>query len=152
MPTIEWVAVRKFGPRPIGAVGFIGPDAVAMIAFYDDADGNRDGRVGWGEWIASKISPISLKGRNVTEVAMQGRVEPDIILRDSSFPQLAARLFASFASGLVLQGYYQAYFARPVSLIGGGIARRITQGMVKEMVVRKGFETAVKRAFMTAAA
>ena len=146
--SIEWVAVKKFGPKPIGAVGFIGHDAVTIVAFFDDLDGNRDGKVGWGEWVVSKISPISIEGRNVAEVAMQGRVEPDIILRDDNFPQLAANIFLGFASGLVLQGYYAAYFARPVSLIGGGIAKRITSGMVKELVVRKGFETVVKKAFM----
>jgi hypothetical protein len=33
---------------------------------------------------------------------------------------------------------------------GSGVAGVITQGMVKQFVVRKGFEAAVKKAFRTA--
>lgn len=144
---IEWVAVKKFKPEPIGAIGFIGNDAVAIIAFYEDADANKDGKVQFSEWVGSKIL-FNLKGMNVTEVAMQARVEPNIILRDGSFPQAAAKLFLNFASGLIAQGVYQVYFARGVSMAGTALATRITSNMVKQFVIRKGFEAAVKKSFM----
>ncbi|MEM8850069.1 MAG: hypothetical protein AAGE03_08545 [Pseudomonadota bacterium] len=148
--TLEWVAIKKFGDDPIGAIGFLGNDAVAVVAFYDDRDGNRDGEVGIGEWIVSKVFPISMEGGNVTEVAMQGRAIPEIILRDPSFPNAAARMFASFGAGLVIDGAYSVYFAPGVGKIAGTAAKYITQGMVKEFVVRKGFEEAVKASVMTA--
>jgi hypothetical protein len=146
--TLDWVLIKKFGPEPIGAVGFLGDEVVAVIAFYDDLDGNRDGKVSWFEWGVGKISPVQLEGRNVTEVAMQARVEWDVISRDSGFPQVAAQMFTSFARGLIIDGIYAAYFARGIGMAGGGIAKTVTSGMVKEFVVKKGFEIAVKKAFM----
>jgi hypothetical protein len=144
---IEWVLIKKWKPEPIGAIGFIGNQAVAIIAFYDDYDANQDGNVGWGEWAIGKMSPVSIDGRNVAEVAMQARVEPDVILRDGSFPQMANSIFLNFARGLIIDGIYAAYFKRGVSMAGGGIAKMVTSGMVKEFAIKKGFETAVKEAF-----
>jgi hypothetical protein len=115
MSEIEWVSITKFKPAPIGAIGFIGNDAVAVISFFDDADGNKDGKVSLGEKIISKISPISVDGMGIAEVAMQARVEMDVILRDPSFSQMAAGI--------------------------------VTSSMVKQLVVRKGFEKAVREAF-----
>jgi len=144
---MDWVLIKKFGPEPIGAIGFLGDKAVAVIAFYDDKDANQDGKVSTGEWVVAKISPISIEGRNVAEVAMQARVEPDVILRDGEFPRIAAQIFLNFARGLLIDGVYAAYFARGVSMLGSGVAKTVTSGMVKEFVVRKGFEKAVREAF-----
>jgi hypothetical protein len=144
---IEWIAVRKFKPEPIGAVGFIGNNAVAIASFFDDADGDQDGTVSTGEWLASKLM-FNLSGKALTEVAMQARVQMDILMRDTSIDQIAKGMFVNFAQGLVAQGIYTAYFARGVGLIGGGIASRIGGGMVKQLVIRKGFEAAVKTAFL----
>ncbi|SOC10528.1 hypothetical protein SAMN05877809_105138 [Rhodobacter sp. JA431] len=146
---IEWVLIKKFGPEPIGAVGFIGDKVVTVIGFYDDRDGNQDGKVSAAEWLASKLSPISVEGRSVAEVAMQARIEPDVIMRDSSFPQMAAQIYLNFARGLLLDGIYAVYFARGVKMVGSGIAKMVTSGMIKEYVVRKGFEKAVREAFDT---
>ena len=147
---IEWVAVKKWRPEPIGAVGFIGNDLVAIISFYADEDGNQDGKVSWTEWAASKVL-FDLSGKAVTEVAMQARVEPDILLRDQSIDQMSKNMFLSFASGLVVQGVYKVYFSRGVGMVGSAVAKKITSDMVKQLVIRKGFETAVKKAFMAAA-
>lgn len=147
---IEWIAIKKFKAAPIGAIGFLDNKAVTIAAFYDDADGNQDGKVSLAEKIGSKLL-FDLKGRNIAEVAMQARADPDIILRDASFGQEAMRIYLNFASGLIVQGVYQAYFARGVGMAGNGVAKSITTGMVKQLVVRKGFETAVKKAFMAAA-
>lgn len=148
MADIEWVPVTKFGNEPIGAVGFIGNDAVAVVSFFDDRDGNRDGKVSFGEWAVTKL--WSVEGMAVTEVAMQARVQPSVIARDSSFGTMAMRLFMSFARDQISQGIYAVYFSRGVKMVGGKIAKRVTSSMVKEFVVRKGFESAVKNAFMDA--
>ncbi|MGH1330360.1 MAG: hypothetical protein ACRBBK_05715 [Paracoccaceae bacterium] len=150
MSEIEWISIKKFKPEPIGAIGFIGNDAVAVIAFYDDADGNKDGKVSLGEKIISKISPISLDGSAVVEVAMQARVDMDVIMRDPSFSKMAANMYLNFAKGLIADGIYAAYFGRGVKMTGKGIAKIVTSGMVKQLVVRKGFEKAVREAFDSA--
>lgn len=150
MSEIEWVSITKFKPAPIGAIGFIGDDAVAVVSFFDDADGNKDGKVSLGEKIISKISPLSVDGMGIAEVAMQARVEMDVILRDPSFSKMAAGIFLNFAKGLIADGIYAVYFGRGVKMSGKGIAKVITSSMVKQLVVRKGFEKAVREAFDTA--
>lgn len=149
---LEWVLIHKFGKDPIGAVGFLGNDAVTVVAFYDDRDGNQDGDVSLGEKVVSAVFPISLEGRSVTEVAMQARIEMDVLKRDASFAQMAAQLYLNFARGLVMDGIYAVYFSRGVKMTGKGLAKLVTSGMVKEMIVRKGFEKAVKAAFKSSTA
>lgn len=144
---MEWVLVHKFGADPIGAVGFIGNDAVSVVAFFDDRDGNSDGKVSIGERLAAVLSPISIEGRNVAEVAMQAKYDLDILQRDASFANMASKLFLNFARGLVLDGIYAVYFSRGVKMSGKGIAKYIGGGTVKELIVRKGFEKTVKEAF-----
>lgn len=144
---LDWVLVHKFGSEPIGAVGFLGNDAVSVVAFFDDKDGNSDGKVSIGERLAAMLSPISLEGRNVTEVAMQAKYDLDILQRDASFANMATKLFLNFARGLVLDGIYAVYFSRGVKMSGKGIAKYIGGGTVKEFVIRKGFEKSVKEAF-----
>ncbi len=150
--TIDWVLIKKWKPEPIGAIGFIGNDAVMVVAFFDDRDGNQDGKVTWGEKAAYFISPFSLEGMAITEVAMQARVEMDVVMRDPSFQRMASNMFLSFAEGLVKDGIYAVYFSRGVKMAGAGLAKTITTGMVKQFVVKKGFEAAVKAAFKGAVA
>jgi hypothetical protein len=147
MKNIEWVIVPGIGGRPIGAIGFIGNTAAIVTAFFDDRDGNKDGEVGWGEWVVAKISPISIEGMAVTEVAMAARYLPAVMLRDSAFAQEAAQLYVSFAAGLVADGIYAAYFSRGVKAAAGAAATAIGGGMVREFVIRKGMETAVKEIY-----
>lgn len=150
--SMDWVLIYKFKKEPIGAVGFLGNEVVTVIAFYDDRDGNKDGKVSIGERIASMLSPISVEGSAVTEVAMQARVNMDVMMRDPGFGQVAMQMFLNFARGLVLDGIYAAYFKRGVSMTGKGVAKLVTDGMVKEFVIKKGFEKAVREAFDAAVA
>lgn len=148
--TISWFVVKGStakGTEPIGAVGFLGNDAVIVISFFDDLDGNKDGKVSWGEWAAGKISPISLKNKSVVEVAMAARYEVDIIMRDPGFNQMAAQMFQNFAAGMIADGIFAAYFARGVKMGGGAAAVMVTSSKVKQFVIKKGFEKAVKAAF-----
>ena len=144
---IDWVVVGGHGDREIGAVGFIGNTASIVVSFYDDADGNMDGKVSWGEWFASKVSPIGIGGMAVTRVAMAGRYQTNIMMRDSGFNQMAVNLFSNFAKGLVADGLYAVYFSRGVSSVAKGIAGRAATGMVKQFVIKKGMEKAVKEAY-----
>jgi hypothetical protein len=147
--SVEWVAITKFKPQPIGAVGFIDNKAVAIAAFYDDNDANQDGNVDVLEWAAGKLL-FNLNGKAVAEVAMQARIDEAVIFRDPSFGELAGKIFVNFAAGLVKQGVYKVYFARGVSMTGSALATVITSNMVKQIVIHKGFEVAAKKAFETA--
>lgn len=145
---IEWIPIKKFKPEPIGAIGFLDGKAAIVVSFFDDRDGNKDGEVSWGEWAASKLWDV--EGSATTEVAMQARVNMDVLERDVSFGQVAMKMFLNFAGGQIRQGVYTVYFSRGVKMAGGALAKSITSGMVKELVVRKGFEAAAKKAFEAA--
>lgn len=149
MDEIDWVVIRGLGNREIGAIGFIGNEVAVITSFYEDYDGNQDGKVSWGEWIAAKISPIGIDGKAVTEVAMAARHDLDVLQRDPSFQQEAAKIFLKFASGLVADGLYAVYFSRGVSAIAKPIAGRLTSNIVKQFVIRKGMEKAVKKIYDT---
>lgn len=145
--SIEWVEVNR-GAKAIGAVGFIGNDAVAIVGYFDDYDGNEDDVVSGIEWVSRFF--MNMDGRSVMNVAMTARYRPEVFLRDISFVNYSSKIFTDFGGSLIAQGVYIAYFQRGVKIVGGGVAARITQGMVKEFVVRKGFEAAVKAAIMSA--
>jgi hypothetical protein len=122
---MDWILVTRNSPKPIGAVGFLGDTAAVVIAFYDDKDANKDGTVSPGEC-------------NVM-----------IMERDPGFYQTSAQIFVNFAHAMTMEAFYKLYFAKGVSAIGSGIAQTITSSMIKQMVIKKGFEKAVKEAFQS---
>ena len=144
---IDWIEIRGFGNRSIGAVGFVGGDAVAIVAFHDDRDGDKDGTVSLTERVVSKLSPIGIDGKGVTEVAMAARVNTDVMTRDATVGQWAGRIFTEFGQSMVMDGAYAAYFSRGVRMTASGVAKVITGNMVRQFVIRKGFEKAAKEAF-----
>lgn len=147
MDEIEWIIIEGLGNREIGAVGIVGGKVAVVTAFYDDLDGNMDGKVSWGEWLVAKLSPLSLENKAVVEVAMAARNDLRVIERDQSFYEEAARMFLAFATGLVADGLYAAYFSRGVQTIVKPIAGRITGDLVKQFVIRKGMEKAIKATY-----
>jgi hypothetical protein len=149
MASIEWLGISQYS-KLIGAVGIIDRHACIVVSFYEDQDGNQDGTVNAGEWLASKLAPISIEGHATLQVAMAAKYNLRLLEKDADFARWADQQFLKFASGLVIDGIYAAYFSRGVSLIGGGMAKMITSGMVKEFIVKKGFETVVKEAFQAA--
>lgn len=143
----DWIVVSDFTGKQIGMVGFLGNDAVAIATFYDARDANKDGKVSWGEWGAAKLSPIGLGNMAVAEVAMAGRSEMRITQRDPSYMQMSAQIYTSFAAGMVMDGIWTAYFRPGVKAVAGGVAKTVTNSMIKQMIIRKGFEAAAKSAF-----
>lgn len=140
----EWVVVSKFG-RDIGAIGFIGDDVVAIASYYDGRDGNKDGEVSLMERVGSSL--FGMENAGVAEVAMAARNNVDIYQRDPSIRTVAADIFTSFAAGLVADGIWQTYFRAGVRHAATGVAASITSNKIKQLVIRKGFETAARRAF-----
>jgi hypothetical protein len=145
----DWVEISD-DTRVIGAIGFIGGRAAVIISYYDDYDADRNGTVSWGEWIIGKLSPISLGGTAITAVAMAARVNMDVIERDPSFGQEAARMFVKLADNMIVDGVYAAYFSRIVGLASSALSASLVTGTIKQFVVRKGMESAVSRAFKAA--
>lgn len=133
--TIEWIEITKFGNAPIGAIGFIDNKAAIVTAYHDDLDGNEDGKAGLGE------------GSAMVEVAMQARVEMEVIMKDASFQNMATKLYINFTRGLVIDGIYAAYFARGVTMGAKGVCKIAVAGTIKQFAVRKGLEAAVHDAF-----
>jgi hypothetical protein len=147
---MDWILVTRNSPQPIGAIGFIDDTAAAIVAFYDDKDANKDGDVSLGEWALFKAAStigVKMNGMNVAEVAMQARGNPMIMERDPSFHQTSGQVFANFAHAMTMDALYKLYFSKGVSAVGSGVAKIITTNMVKQMVIKKGFEKAVKDAF-----
>ena len=153
MQTLYWHPVTGFTPNgsaPIGAIGFLGDDAVCVVSFFDDRDGNKDGKVSVGERLASMLSPLSLKNSAVVEVAMNARFDMDVLSRDPSFNQMAMKMYLNFARGLIVDGIYATYFGRGVKIGAGQLAVTLTSDRIKQIVIRKGFEKAVETAFKEA--
>lgn len=150
--SFEWVLIKKFKPEPIGAIGFIDNKAVAVVAFFDDLDGNKDGKVSLGERVAGVISPVSLEGVAIAEVARQASVDMNVLQRDAGFAQVGTQIFLNFARGLVLDGIYTVYFSRGVKMAGAGMAKTVTSNAIKSLVIRKGFEKSAREAFNSSTA
>jgi hypothetical protein len=150
MTTIQWKEVRSWGNRAIGAVGLVGDEVVVIVSYYEDADGNMDGKVSWGERLASMVSPIRVGGSGITRVAVQAAADPDIVERDPGFRDQANQLFMGFAKQAVSDGIYAAYFSRAVGQGSGAIARGVIAGSIKQFIVKKGMEATVKKAFREA--
>ena len=143
---LDWIVIDSF-KGPIGAIGFVGNTACVVAAFYDDLDGDKDGRVSWGEWAAGKLSPIGMTNKAVVEVAMAARLDLRVLQRDPSFNEMAVKLFQSFAYGLIADGVYAVYFSRGISAASGAVAKQFTRNCVKQFVIRKGTEAMVKRGY-----
>jgi hypothetical protein len=149
---IEWVIVQSaYASRDIGAIGFIGDTAVVAVSFFDDSDWNEDGKLSPIERVGKYIPIVGglffKKGRAVTQVVMAARGNPDVVLRDSTFNQEAAKQFLDFATSLVFTGIYIVYFSRAVKITAKGAAGAMTDSVVKQYVIRKGMEKMVKAAY-----
>jgi hypothetical protein len=146
---IEWVPVTGNTGRRIGAVGFIGERVAVAVAFYDDADADQDGSVSLAERAVATLFGriVSLKGKAITEVVMAARNDPDIMIRDPSYRTEAAKQFLDFATGLVFDALYTVYFSRGVKSLATGTAGLVADGVVRQYVIRKGMEKAVKAAY-----
>lgn len=148
--TVDWIIIRGFDRREIGAIGFLGNQAAVIATFFDSADADQDGEVSVFEEVVYRVSPVDLSKRNVVDVAMAARVNEDVLRRDASFGQAAMRLWINFAQGGVFDGVYAAYFARGIGAVAGPAARRLGAGKVKEFAIRKSMEGAVRELFRDA--
>jgi hypothetical protein len=145
---IDWMIVKGWGQKQIGAAGFIDNKISVFTAFYEDADANKDGHVGKIEWATSLLMPVSNNGGNLVQVAMQARADFDILARDQDVDTMAKNMYYNFAKGLGKQGVYAAFFSVGVGQIAEGIAGRLANQIVVQFAIRKGMEYAVKQAYL----
>lgn len=145
MTDIAWIVIEKY--KQIGAIGFIDNQAAVVVAFYDDYDGNQDGKVGWLEWGVGKLSLVNVKNSAVTEVAMAARYDQRVLRKDPKFQQEAAAMFLDFAQGLVADGLYSSYFSSRVSALIKPIAGRITSNVVAQYVIAKHMHKQVRKVY-----
>ena len=142
---IDWKIVRHSRSRePIGALGFIGDEIAVVTAFFEDKDWNRDGRIDLKERF---LSPFTMKGKALAEVASQAYADPDILVRDPSIQRWRGQLLVQFANGMLAEGVYKAYFSMAIGKAAGAVAGAMTQHAVKAFVVKKGLEKAVQEAY-----
>lgn len=152
---IDWVLIDDdftgHGKKTVGAVGFLAGEAVLVVSFFDDNDANYDGKVSWGEWGVAKMSPIGLKNMKVTRVAMIARLDERILERDAGFNEMAMNLYLNFARNAILDGIYAVYMKRGISSAAGSVSSALISNGIKAYVVKKGMESAIKKAYDAAA-
>lgn len=142
---LDWMIVQNsWTKKTIGALGYIGDDLAVITAFYDDKDANADGKLSFSE---KYLSMFTMKGRALAEVANHAYADPDILMRDPSLYNLRGQLTVAFASGLVAEGIYKAWFGYSISRLSGAVAGALTQSAVKSFVIKKGLEKAVESAY-----
>lgn len=144
----DWKLVSDNIGKEIGAVGFLGDKIVAIVSFYEDRDWNEDHSLSITERIGGVLPIFGREGRALTKVAfMAYGNEPHIAMRDPTIRSMAGNLLVHYARGMIADAIYMLYFSPGVKMAGRGIARVVTSGMIKQIVIRKGFEAAAKEAF-----
>jgi len=144
---LDWYVVKLDGnSKPLGAIGFINDKVAVITSFYDDRDANRDGVISIPERVAFFVSPFRLAGISIVEVAMAARFDMDVNERDPEFYSMAVNLWVNFARGLVKDGMYAAWFGTSVNMGCGIVAKQLATGLVKQWIIKKGMELAVKKA------
>ncbi|KAG1713772.1 Protein ClpV1 [Nymphon striatum] len=136
----EWVEIHKGDGTAIGALAILDGKLAAIAAYHEDADWDQDE-------LEAFFQVIGAKGRSVLAVATQAKSDPDLLINYPSIYNMQGNLTAQYGAAMVVDGIYAVYFSRGVKVMSKGIARTIVSGTVKEFVVQKGLESAVKKAF-----
>ena len=146
---IEWKPVMKKG-KLIGAIGFIEGKIAVVVTFFDEKDANKDGSVSLGERFAAAGGGILTPALHVLALqevinayAASGYVDAEEKIEIMKETKKNA---TKIGADLAMAALFKIYFGPGISLLGGGIARKVTSGMIKGFVVKKSFEKAVKRA------
>ena len=148
---LDWYVVRAIDERlPIGALGFVGNQLAIIVAFFDDQDGDKNGRVSIGEFVVSRIIPFRITGRNIVEVVIAAKDDVKVNERDPEFKRTATKLFLSYFSGLIVDGAYTAWLGVSINRASGIVARQISAGLVKQFVIKKGMEGVVREMYRKA--
>ena len=140
-----FIEIEESPGSPIGQIGFLGNKAVIIVAYRDEYDFDKDGKVGWDEYLVSFIDAVGLlKNEQFTTVAMTARVNPKVLSIDSGFPQKANNIYLSFAGGMLIAGTYEVYLSQAVASAASLVGKRlIGDSLTRKFLIEKGAENAV---------
>ena len=146
---MDWFLVKDSrSGKAIGALAYLDGKIAVVAAFYHDKDANDDGKISVKERIGSLL--FSMKGRQLARVASEAYADPDLLMRDPTLYNLRGRLLVDFATGLIAEGVYTVYFNQAVKKLAGAAAAGLTPSPIKQFVIRKGMQGAVKQAYRAA--
>ena len=140
-----FIEIEEFPGSPIGQIGFLDNKAIIIVAYYNEYDTNKDGKVDWKEYLISFTDAIGLfKNEQFTTVAMTARVNPKVLSIDSGFPQKANNIYLSFAGGMLIAGTYEVYLSQAVAGAASLVGKRlIGDSLTRKFLIEKGAENAV---------
>lgn len=156
---IDWIVVKdRRGDVAIGAVAFLGDEAIAVVSYYEENDANKDGTVSMGEKVAGFFSPVSMKGVGVYEVVSRARDQMTLKLADANAPhntEARAKSLKAMQGGqiqklgaqMAMDGIFKAYIGTGINVGVGKAAKVLDWSMVKELAIKKGSEKLAKTAF-----
>ena len=152
MAKIDWMPVKDNmdGNRLIGAVGFVGDEAISLISLHDDKDLDKNGVISFKERASSMLPFVGSDGTALLRVATCAYSNPDIMIRDPRIRAMWGRQFVKTARNLIAEGVYLTYFKGPISIGSGAAAKVLARGAVKQFIVKKGAEMTAKKAFQGA--
>ncbi len=146
---VEWVVIKdnRLDGREVGALAYSGGDIAAVVAYHEPRDFNQDGTVTTGEKARAFIPLFGNENQVMASVLRAAYEDPNILVRGGGIRQLYGRAFTQLGFSLISEGVYLAYFQSPVSAISGSIAKQITSGMVKQMIVKQAFSSLFKQGY-----
>lgn len=159
---ISWMAVKsRSGDKVIGAIAFVGEEPAVILAYYDEADANKDGKVSFAERAASFLSPIGLGGTGVMEVLARGKDQAIAATANPNGSQMtsgrASNVSAMLGSQITqvgmqmaMDGFFKAYIGTGINVGVGKAGAALEWNMIKGFAVKKGMEAAAKKAFEAA--
>jgi hypothetical protein len=141
----KWIEVIGNTNVPIGAVAVHGNSVPIVVAYFDDLDGNRDGRVSMGEKVAGFLAKGvglggALSGSGVLAVVMAARHEPDIVVDTDFISGVFSQTYSEWSRRTILDAAYGVYFKPLMGLAAGQIAGNLTGNAIKAFAIKKGME------------
>ena len=149
---LTFIEIEEFPGSPIGQIGFLDNKAVIIVAYYDDYDTDKNGKVSWGEWITSFTDQTGLfDNEQFTKVAMTARLDSRVLSIDDGFYQKANNIYLSFAGGMIISGMYEVYLSQAVASAASLVGKRIIgNSLTRRFLVEKGAEKIVEKALNAA--
>lgn len=147
---LEWVIVKGIRVqegRDVGALAYSDGELVAVVAFHAANDFNQDGKVTFGEKVRSFLPLVGNENQVMASVLTAAYSDPSILVRGGGITAMRGRAITSLGFSLIAEGAYLTYFRSPVSTVSGALAKQITSGMVKQIVVKQGFSALFKNGY-----
>jgi hypothetical protein len=147
---LEWITIKGIRGQKgqdVGALAYSDGQLVAVVAFHAANDFNQDGKVTLGERVQSFLPLVGNENQVMASVINAAYSDPDILVRGGGITEMRGKAITSLGFSLIAEGVYLTYFRSPVSTVSGALAKQITSGMVKQIVVKQGFSALFKKGY-----